>query len=127
MSLSAEILWQSQSLIINKWFPVNEYALATSLVMVTSVVMLIGFTVTGVVFTRKGEDTIGNLNDLIWYSNIVVTFIFMFFMTTFRETPDIPPSRVATHEPPKQDLTVSFSELHANRNFWIICISFTLA
>jgi hypothetical protein len=101
MSLSAEILWQSQSLIINKWFPVNEYALATSLVLVTSATMLVGFAVTGVVFTHRDNNTIDNFNDMVWYSNIVVSFIFVYFMTTFRDAPDVPPSKVATHEPPK--------------------------
>lgn len=51
LSCSAEILWQSQNMIINKWFPVNEYGLASALVQATSVMMLVGFSVSGLVFS----------------------------------------------------------------------------
>jgi hypothetical protein len=102
------MFWQSQNLIINKWFPANEYGLASALVSATSVTMVFGFMVSGFFFSNPERNTIDSLNGLIWFSNVIVTAIFLLFQLTFKYSPDRPPSKVATEEPPKRKLFESF-------------------
>jgi predicted MFS family arabinose efflux permease len=125
-SLSASMYWQSQNLIINKWFPQNEYGRASTLVMGTSIVMVAGFITSGRLFREADVDTKAVLNDLIWHCNIVLTAIFVFFHCAFKYAPNIPPSRVATEKPEKRNLSESFRELRSNRNFQLIAICYAL-
>lgn len=113
-------------MIINRWFPVNEYGLATSLVIGSTVFMVAGFYVTGSVFSGSDVDTVTSLNTLIYHCNFVVSAIFLFFMFFFKDHPDTPPSKVATETPPERHVVDAFKELRHNRNFLIVCICYVL-
>lgn len=82
-------------MVINKWFPVREYGFASSLIVATFITMVVGFGASGLAFSRPGQDTKETLNSLIWNSNVFISFVFVFFMLTFKAKPDVPPSRVA--------------------------------
>jgi MFS family permease len=62
LSLSSELIWQSQNFLINKWFPVKEYAFATGLMMASNFAKLIGFATTGIFFADPARETIHNLD-----------------------------------------------------------------
>lgn len=113
-------------MIINKWFPTNEYAFASSLFSSTKIIGVFGFAIAGLVFSDPTNDTAKNLNMVILKSNYVMTFIFLLFQFTFRESPALPPTKVATETPPKRDFIISFKELGNNRNFQIVCACYSL-
>jgi hypothetical protein len=89
--------------------------------------MVLGFVVTGLVFSDPTVDTKAGLNSIIWYSNVAISVIFVFVVLTLREKPTHPPTAVSAHEPPKQNILALFAELKSNRNFWFICIANMLA
>lgn len=94
--------------------------------MATSVVMVLGFGLSGIFFSGPEQDTINSLNNLIWFSNVLITVIFLLFQLTFKYSPDKPPSKVATEEPPKRKLFESFKELRLNKNFQVLCVCYSL-
>lgn len=119
LSFSNSILCASQNIVINKWFPVNEYGLASSLLVATNIVMVFGFGTAALVFEKDGN-TIETLNRLIWNSNVFITVVFMFYLVTFKSKPEIPPSRVAMQEHSAQHLMHENDEMWGNRNFRFI-------
>jgi len=74
------------------------------------------------VFGDPGVDVKTAFNWFIFYQNCFGAFLFVFFMLTFKHEPDVPPSKVATQEPPKRHLSEAFDELRINQNFRLIAL-----
>ena len=87
--------------------------------------MALGFAISGAVFSDPDVDVKSALNLVILYNNFAVSGIFLLFMLTFKYEPEVPPSKVATQEPPERHLSESFKELRSNRNFLIVALSYT--
>lgn len=126
-SLSSPLHWQSQNLFINKWMPVNEYGKTSAIYTGAQISLTIGFAIAGLSFSGPEVDVKSRLNSLILVCNFVVSAIFVFFWTTFKHAPDVPPSKVATHDPPQRHLSESFHELSTNRNFQLLSLVYALA
>jgi sugar phosphate permease len=105
MSFSHTPFLQSQSLIVNKWFPKNEMSLATSLINISIPIgSAIGFATTAVWFNGDDTDYKESLLGMIYVQNVALTCIFVVFMLFLREKPEQPPSAVALEPVPKMDM-----------------------
>lgn len=82
---------------------------------------LLGMAITGYLFSDF-DHLKNQLKELIFACNLVMTVIFLLFITTFREKPASPPSAAATKEIEKKDIVRSFHELKDNRNFVFISV-----
>lgn len=102
MSLSSTILMQSQNIVINKWFPTNEYGMASGLIATTPLATVCGMAASGLYFIKNKDNAIGSLNDLIFHANIAASVIFILFLVSFRDKPVQSPSAVAQQELPKR-------------------------
>jgi hypothetical protein len=53
MSLSGSALLQVQNIIINKWFPVSEYGLASGIIGASTIATVFGLAATGIYFSSN--------------------------------------------------------------------------
>lgn len=111
---------------ITEWFPVKEIGSANAITsMAIPLGSVLGAAVTGSQF-GEGGDIKSTLEGVIFKMNILVTAIWLLFMTTFADKPASPPSAAAMEPPVKRDLAANFRELSSNRNFILIAFYYCM-
>ena len=125
-ALSTTIFWQCQNLLINKWMPVSEYGRASALITGSYFFICVGFVLSATAFSNPNVDVKSTLNNIIFYCNIFLTVLYVFFMLTFKHQPDVPPSKIATQEPPKRNISESFAQLKTNKNFLYLLLAYSM-
>lgn len=135
MAMASPFFMGSQQLVIIRWFPSNERALAQALLSLSLVLggsiayaisgMQFSDTINNTLITTQQESIVG-IRRILELQTFINGFGCLFLLVFFRNLPRFPPSLAATVPIPPLNMRDFARELKINNSYSLLVITFTI-